>query len=322
MQPNTYKYDVALSFLHRDVMMATQLHDKIADRFKTFLFTKKQDDIAGTDGMDSYSNVFQNEARLNVVLHREGWGDTKWTKIEKNAIKTRIFNEERGEGWNSLLIIKLDKSKLPSWVVDYYVYLDFENFGFEEIAGAIISSAQKLGAVISHENVIDFAKRQGTAITLKKEKDIYLASVKAVEDATVEIANLFKDVSEKWKTIKEDRPELRFGTLKYQEFEYIEFASNGFFLVFNWCHRTTNSLHDSHLQVRIYNETRFTEHRYNEVAKTIYKFSLNNLKEFIWEENEEKFLTSGNLVDYWIKKLITIAHNPPKGNSDAIIESW
>jgi argininosuccinate synthase len=45
-----YKYDVAFSFLAKDEALATELNDRLQDRVKTFLYTRKQEQIAGTDG--------------------------------------------------------------------------------------------------------------------------------------------------------------------------------------------------------------------------------------------------------------------------------
>lgn len=64
MEPSDYKYDVAFSFLAEDEELATELNDLLQDRLRTFLYWKKQGEIAGTDGEKSFNNVFGRDARL------------------------------------------------------------------------------------------------------------------------------------------------------------------------------------------------------------------------------------------------------------------
>ena len=62
MNKNKYKYDVAFSFLAEDEDLATQINDLIQDRVNTFLYSRKQDAIAGTDGEKTFNRVFGSEA--------------------------------------------------------------------------------------------------------------------------------------------------------------------------------------------------------------------------------------------------------------------
>ena len=49
-----FEYDIAFSFLAEDEMLATQLNDLLQDRFKTFLYSKQQEKLAGTDGEEHH----------------------------------------------------------------------------------------------------------------------------------------------------------------------------------------------------------------------------------------------------------------------------
>jgi hypothetical protein len=76
-----FEYDVASSFLYEDEPLATELNDLIQDRLATFLYSKKQEKVAGTDGEQTLGEVFGKKARVVVVLFRDGTnrgnGDTK-----------------------------------------------------------------------------------------------------------------------------------------------------------------------------------------------------------------------------------------------------
>jgi hypothetical protein len=60
MDAKQYKYDIAFSFLAQDEPLATQLNDLLQDRMRTFLYSKKQGEVAGTDGEKTFNAVFLN----------------------------------------------------------------------------------------------------------------------------------------------------------------------------------------------------------------------------------------------------------------------
>ena len=105
-----YKYDVAFSFLAQDEKIAQQVNDLIKGRLNTFVYSERQKELAGTDGERTFTKVFAEEARVVVILYREEWGKTKWTRIEETAIRNRAFDE----GYDFTLFVPLDSQpKLP-----------------------------------------------------------------------------------------------------------------------------------------------------------------------------------------------------------------
>ena len=87
MDTPDYKYDVAFSFLAQDEALATELNDLLQDRLRMFLYSRKQGEIAGTDGEKSFNSVFGQEARMVVVPYHSNWGQTSWTRIEETALR-------------------------------------------------------------------------------------------------------------------------------------------------------------------------------------------------------------------------------------------
>ena len=61
-----------------------QLNDLLQDRFRTFIYSKAQERIAGTDGEETFSKVFGSEARTVAILYRPEWGTTRWTRTDRN----------------------------------------------------------------------------------------------------------------------------------------------------------------------------------------------------------------------------------------------
>ena len=66
-----WKYAIAFSFLQQDEGLATQLNDLLQDRFRTFLYSKAQERLAGADGQQIFTDVFGSETRTVVasILH-------------------------------------------------------------------------------------------------------------------------------------------------------------------------------------------------------------------------------------------------------------
>jgi hypothetical protein len=68
MQSTEFQYDVALSFVAKDEPLATQLADQFEGRLRVFLYSRRQEQLAGTDGEKTFNQVFPKQARL--VLRR------------------------------------------------------------------------------------------------------------------------------------------------------------------------------------------------------------------------------------------------------------
>src|ERR1017187_472233 len=78
--------DVAISFEGADRALAVTIRDGLAGSLKVFEFTDRQEELAGTDGLESLRWVFHSRARLVVILMRATWGTTWWTRVEMEAI--------------------------------------------------------------------------------------------------------------------------------------------------------------------------------------------------------------------------------------------
>jgi hypothetical protein len=112
------KYDVAISFLSKDEPTGAALHDRLSDGLEVFFYPRSQEELAGTDGLETMRRPFIDESRVTVVLYREPWGKTPWTRVEQTAIQERCLNH----GWHSLFFMTLDKtSAIPIWLPQNHV---------------------------------------------------------------------------------------------------------------------------------------------------------------------------------------------------------
>lgn len=65
------KYDIAISFLSKDEPTAAAIYQKLSEGLEVFFFPRKQEELAGTDGLESMRKPFFDESRVMVVLYRE-----------------------------------------------------------------------------------------------------------------------------------------------------------------------------------------------------------------------------------------------------------
>ncbi|MDP2858970.1 MAG: hypothetical protein Q8P50_13485, partial [Bacillota bacterium] len=151
-----HEYDVAISFLSSDIGVARDLRDRLVPQLRVFLYTHRQEDVSGTDGLVTFRATFRDAAHLVVVLFRIGWGETPWTRVESEAITDRFLKE----GPNFLFFIMLDSaSNPPPWVPDRLIRFALADYGIDQAVDAIKLRVQELGGAIHRETVAERAKR-------------------------------------------------------------------------------------------------------------------------------------------------------------------
>jgi hypothetical protein len=97
-------YDVAISFLLSDEPIAKELYSRL-EGLNVFFFPRNQEELAGTDGLESMCSPFIN-SRVTVVLFRDRWGNTPWTGVEAQAIKDHCLQTP----FRALLFVQLEKA--------------------------------------------------------------------------------------------------------------------------------------------------------------------------------------------------------------------
>ena len=141
----TPKYDVAISFLAKDEPVAKCLYDRLSEVFKVFYFPHNQEDLVGTNGLESMREPFF-ESRAVVVLYRDLLGKTPWTRVEETAIGERCLKQR----WPGLVFVNLDQtSKTPNWVPTTHGRFGMEASGMGGLAGVIKARVQEHGGEAS-----------------------------------------------------------------------------------------------------------------------------------------------------------------------------
>jgi hypothetical protein len=190
-----FEYDVAFSFMKEDEGLATQINDLLQDRYKTFLYPKAQEQLVGTDGEETFSAVFKEQARTVAVLLRPGWGQTPWTRIEEMAIRGRAYNQ--GYDFTTFIVV-VPSTPIPTWLPVTRIWYDLERFGLDGAAAALQARIQDRGGTGTAETLEQRAERLKRLENFEREKRSFEDSEKAVkasQDAYKQLVNDLKGKS-------------------------------------------------------------------------------------------------------------------------------
>lgn len=188
MTTSKYKYDVAFSLLADDEEIATSINELIKDGLTTFIYSERQQELAGTDGEKTFNLVFGSEARIVFVLYRKGWGETSWTRIEETAIRNRGYNE----GYDFVIFAPLEKNpELPKWLPKNRIWIGLDRWGIEGAASVIEARVQEAGGSPKEETIKDRVNRLRNEIDAEKDRKQFLDSPEGVKFANDEVNKLF-----------------------------------------------------------------------------------------------------------------------------------
>lgn len=301
MNDQEYKYDVAFSFLAKDEAIAVQLNELVKGRLETFLYSERQREIAGTDGEKTFNEVFFSYARIVVVLYREHWGQTKWTRIEETAIRNRAFEE----GYEFVLFIPLDqKPAVPKWLPRTQLWIGLERWGMQGAASVIEARIQQFGGMIKEENAIDKAEQLVKKIDFEKRRREFLKSSEGVQAANKEVVNLYSEVTK----ISQKMQDFR-CSVDIQQFQ-CKVIIKVIAIYFNWYNPYINTLNESYLEVNMESSLgRYIDIRSKgprKLDRRKFNFDIDDLGQYGWRESSQKeiFHTTKQLADFCLKKFV------------------
>lgn len=297
----SYEYEVAFSFLQQDEALAYQINDIIHDRYKTFIYSEHQKELIRSDGTEKFRIVFEENTRIVIVLYRESWGNTFWTRVEEGAIKRRAFEESP----DFTIFVSLDGQK-PSWLSKTQIWYDFDRFGIKPLAAIIEKRIVEYGGHIREESIIDQATRQKRKILYQKELEEYLMSKDGYDDGIKEVVSLLTLAESN--IIKISGLGLLFGTSKKAN-QYYTIYGLKIGLKFNWKIKYRDSLSESTLEIFIADGDYYNNNPNragNIFFKEEYVFYRNEGNTFGWvvKTGKSDFKTTESLVNYWQKKFL------------------
>jgi hypothetical protein len=135
-------YDVAISFPYQDLALAQALYAELSKGLEVFFFPRNQEELAGSDGLESMRAPFRSQSRLNLVLYRPKWGNTPWTGVEEVAVKESCL----ATSFKSIFFFVIEPtSEIPAWLPETHVRFNFADFALEQAVGAVKARVQERG---------------------------------------------------------------------------------------------------------------------------------------------------------------------------------
>jgi hypothetical protein len=301
-----YIYEVGFSFLKQDEAIAYELNDHIQDRLSTFIYSKKQEELVGTNGERKFNKVFYEECRVVVVLYRDGWGKTPWTRIEETAIKNRAVDN----GWNFFFFINLDPSStVPSWIPKTNLWLDYQRFKTEGAIAVIEYKVKEQGGTSRQETIAEAAERLKRLRKVEKERDLFLKSQEAVTAANRELRTIIEKLKELKPIIEDPETFLDLASSERTNVPMYEFGFNGYYLCFNSVYPIQHDIANGTLKVTIYEKRGHEKTDYKEYIhkQSTLSFDRDLIGNNGWSEYNtgNNFLTTDELIDKWVKQFIT-----------------
>lgn len=309
-----YEYEVAFSFLHKDEGIVFEINDLFCDRYKTFIYSNRQKELVGTDGEKTFNEVFSEKARIVVILYREEWGKTSWTRIEETAIRNRAHSE----GYDFTTFIQLDSNpQMPKWLPKSRIYYDYARWGVKGFVPIIEARIQEAGGSTKPFSLEEQTANLKRKLLLQAEKKKYLDS-KGVFEAAHKKFDEFCDLIKTRVISLEDKEMNLTFHIDHRSYNIIRIYSDGITLIAYWKTTYSDSLQDSEFLIELISinhndrkRTAFYSNRaYNDdtiLKKGSYNFDFNpHSSEIGWSSitKENDFFSNEILIDRWLQEFI------------------
>ena len=300
MKNTNYKYEVAFAFLDKDEHLANQINDLIKDKFSTFLYSKKLEDLTNTKHEKTFINVFGKQSKIVVVLFRNKWGTSPWTKIEENAIRNRAFDEDQ----NFLLFIPLDDPyTIPKYLPKVFIWSDLARLGIKGAANIIEERVQLVKGKSKAEAALNDEAKDGLMPKFEVERSRFLESINGLEIAELELKKLFTELEKlKNKFTKSDEG-ISFGYQKQDRNCLVKYGE--FSIRFYLRPAKSDPFMDSPLYFELQKQGK-SSNEPNILAVEEYQFEVKKVGEYGWIKNSDSdlFISSKKLAEKSIKLLL------------------
>jgi hypothetical protein len=258
--------------------------------------------------MDQFTQIFKHDSRLNVVLFRDGWSESRWTAVEAAAIKDSALNTR----WESLFVVVLDKGATPPiWVPSTIINMDYIDFGLTETVGAIRKRALERHATFKEESPLELAKRlEKDRADVRRRKDLEfsqagldagLASAKVVIAEAVRLAD--EIVASLPSKIQFER-----GIDGASGFVKLGWAR----LSFWWDPDSISSpMETSTLVITVMKAAMLgpRHHTWPDGGKRYtYQARLSTTDDWVWRDKKRTEYSAAALADFWIQNLVRLAY--------------
>jgi hypothetical protein len=326
MEKLTPKYDVAISFLSRDLAIAASLNDRLSGELEVFFYPGNQEELAGTDGLESMRKPFVDGSRVVVVLYREGWGTTPWTRVEESAIKDGCLKY----GWRRLFFVLIDApERLPLWVPDTHIGFDYTKFPIDQAVGAIKARVLENGGNLAPLTPLALARRvQAEAEHIKRKERLFTSQQWIQDHVRPAIDKIFSGIIDQLTQISaETGMPIRAKMLN----ETCSMTDDRVSVSVIWCQRYSNvmgslSISQFHNAIILPGENKlyFAGHPPAEMARQVFSPDLTIDGDLCWvaAEKPSERLSAQGVAERAINVFLTLAQQAGRGEIDTTSEFY
>jgi hypothetical protein len=315
------KYDVAISFLAKDEVIAKELYDRLSEVFKVFYFPHNQEDLVGTNGLESMREPFF-DSRVVVVLYRDPWGKTPWTGVEETAIGERCLKH----GWPGLVFVNLDQtSATPKWVPTTHVRFGMQAYGMEGLVGVIKARVQEQGGkLVPVDAVTEMARVQREANFLADREDM-MRDRRWIE-GTVH-ANITRSLQELMELMRKANADHGFDIVGAADTKSCVMRSSFISLGIGWHQPIFNRVEDDphHGECFLHaaefsgtlilpGERAWVMNQPVELKRHKFKVDVSETRELIWKESGKKIIIpASGLADHFMRIFLDLLSRANRG---------
>ncbi|MFK4808658.1 hypothetical protein ACI3KW_00465 [Devosia sp. ZW T5_3] len=306
-----FEYDVAFSFTAQDEALASQLNDLVSDRLKTFIYSERQKELAGTDGQTTFSDVYGKQARVVVILFRKEWGQTRWTGVELNAIRSRAFEQ----GFDFTVFIPVEPTPAtPAWLPPTRLYVGLERWGVAGAAAVIEQRVIDAGGFSRPESVIERAARLKRATDLKNARHQFERSHEGTAQANAAYTEFSEALDAGAETVRASGVNLEYKTS--QHFRIVTcYPVN---LICSWSPNYVNSIENIDLDAAFYKGFPGLPGFYPSFNKAVqlaalkFKYALVRMDQNAYVSKDAKEFTPEKLAEHLLSQLMDIVERTPR----------
>ena len=299
-----YKYGLALSLLDEDEGTAEEVCRLLPDTLNVFLYSSRKLELIGRDGIEAFAAVFGHEARTVAVLHRLGWAGTKWTAIEADAIRGRLWNK----GPDFLTLVKLDTEPPPEWFPMTRVWADFERLGLAGVAAVLAERVRASGGLVRDETAAELAVRVRGEQEADVRRRAFLASPEGLEESYRTAGALLNELEQLGPAIEAHVTRSEWTAMLFR---------NGHAVTVSWQVQWANTLDDSELCVTVWRGRpnvggRFAGEK-EELEVVRLDFDQPTTGQVAWRRRETgQLFSSTQLADWTARRLLARVRPAPR----------
>ncbi|MGH9895703.1 MAG: hypothetical protein ACREA0_27710, partial [bacterium] len=135
---------------------------------KTFIYPERQKELAGTDGEETFGEVFGEEARLAVFYTDPNGARQNGPELSRPQSAERGFEH----GYSFAKFIPLgEPPEVPPWLPPTQVWIGLKRFGIEAAAAVIEARIAELGGQPHQETVEEYAARLERSIQFEARRE-------------------------------------------------------------------------------------------------------------------------------------------------------